>query len=424
MKRISSQLPTFDSNYYQRLREFDMNEMYGKIGGQTRINKLRDDPLAASRSSRFQSEILREGRYGKNIEAVQGTLATAEGDLRSALDILQRVRELGVQGANGTLDKTQMGYLGKEVDQLLGELLTIANTKDQNGNYLFSGTLSRSTPFRTTNGRVPGGEGDLVTSVDYMGNTGRNAAEISEGDVVGINIPGNVAFWAEQQQIYSTVDGTQYRVQRDQTIRIDGAEIHLSPGDTMSAISAKINDADVSVRARIDPVANSLVLESTVPHQIWAEDLGDGTVLQDLGILAPSGGPGGPPGGSHPPLNVSPSARVFGGSIFDMVIGLRNALLAGDGDKVGGAGLRGIENSITNLAGVLGDVGARDARLTTTARRIEYQKPVLVGFESQEHDLDMADAITQLKMLEYSHEAALSSAARALNRPKLLDFLR
>ena len=83
-----------------------------------------------------------------------------------------------------------------------------------------------------------------------------------------------------------------------------------------------------------------------------------------------------------------------------------------------------MESSITNLAGVLGDVGARDARLETTAKRLEYQQPELVRFDSQERDLDMADAITQLKTLEYTHEAALSATARALNRPKLLDFLR
>jgi len=416
MKRISSQLPTYDSNYYTRLREYDMNEMYGKIGGQTRISKLRDDPMAASRSTRFQSEILRNERYGKNVESVRGTIATAEGDLRSAMDVLQRIRELGVQGANGTLDKTQMGYLGQEVDQLLGELLTVANTKDQNGNYLFAGTASRTTPFRLTMGRVAGGDGDKVVSVDYMGNIGRNAAEISEGAQVGINLPGNVAFWAEQQQIYSTVDGSQYRVQRDQSIRIDGTEIHLATGDTLSAVAAKINDASVPVRARVDPVAGSLVLETTVAHQIWAEDLGGGTVLQDLGILAP--------GGSHPPLNVAQSARVFGGSMFDMVIALRNALYEGSSEKVSTAGLRGLESSITNMAGVLGDIGARDNRLEATAKRLEYEKPVLVGFDSQERDLDMADAITQLKTLEYTQEAALSATARALNRPKLLDFLR
>ena len=106
------------------------------------------------------------------------------------------------------------------------------------------------------------------------------------------------------------------------------------------------------------------------------------------------------------------------------MIALRNALYEGSSEKVSTAGLRGLESSITNMAGVLGDIGARDNRLETTAKRLEYEKPVLVGFDSQERDLDMADAITQLKTLEYTQEAALSATARALNRPKLLDFLR
>ena len=87
-------------------------------------------------------------------------------------------------------------------------------------------------PLRSalTMGRVPGGDGDKVVAVDYMGNIGRNAAEISEGAKVGINLPGNVAFWAEQQQIYSTVDGSQYRVSRQQSIRIDGDGDPPCPG--------------------------------------------------------------------------------------------------------------------------------------------------------------------------------------------------
>jgi flagellar hook-associated protein 3 FlgL len=416
MKRISSQLPSLDSSYYQRLREFDMNQMTNKIGAQSRIKDLRDDPLAAARSTRFQSEVTRLERYGKNIQDVRSTLSSAEGNLRSAMDILQRVRELGVQGANGTVDKAQMGYIGDEVNQLLDELLVIANSKDQAGNSLFAGTLSKTTPFRTTQGRVPGGSGDMVVSLDYLGNIGTNSAEISEGAQVDINLPGNVAFWAEQQQIYSTVDASQYRVQGTTAIRIDGAEVRLAPGDTVSAVAAKINDANAPIRARVDSVTNALVLETTLPHQIWAEDLGGGTVLQDLGILSP--------GGSRPPLNVSQSARVFGGSIFDMVMNLRNALYEGSTEKVGSSGLRGLEDSVTNMAGVLGAVGARDARLDTVAKRLDFQQPEMVRFDSQERDLDMSEAITQLRTLETTHEAALASTARVLNRPKLLDFLR
>ena len=73
---------------------------------------------------------------------------------------------------------------------------------------------------------------------------------------------------------------------------------------------------------------------------------------------------------------------------------------------------------------MIGDVGARDNRLDTVAKRLSWQQPELVRFDSQERDLDMADAITQLKTLEATHESALSATARVLNRTKLLDFLR
>ena len=180
-----------------------------------------------------------------------------------------------------------------------------------------------------------------MTSVDYMGNVARSTAEISDGAETGVNLPGAVVFWAEQQQVYSSLDARQYRVQADSTIRIDGAEIRLTTGDTVSAVIAKINEANAPVKARLDPVASSLVIESTIPHQLWMEDIDGGTVLQDLGILAQ--------GSSRPPLNVAGSARVFGGSLFDMVINLRDALLEGSTEKVGSGGLRGIENAITSL---------------------------------------------------------------------------
>ena len=63
MKRISSQLPSMDASYYMRLREWRMNDMQNKIASQSRIKDLRDDPLAAARSVRLQSEIFRTERF-------------------------------------------------------------------------------------------------------------------------------------------------------------------------------------------------------------------------------------------------------------------------------------------------------------------------------------------------------------------------
>ena len=115
MKRISSQLPSYDSSYYLRLREWELNQMNNKVGAQSRIKDLRDDPLAAARSVRLQSAILRSDQFASNVDALRESLTNSEGQLRSAMDVLQRIRELAVQGANGIYDGSQLAYVGEEV---------------------------------------------------------------------------------------------------------------------------------------------------------------------------------------------------------------------------------------------------------------------------------------------------------------------
>ena len=414
MKRISTNLPNYDLSYHLRLREWQMNEAQNKMAAQTRIKDPRNDPLAAGHSTRFQSREARLERYSQNVTRARGELTIAEGNLNSGLDVLQRVRELAVQGANGIYSREQLAYMGDEVNQLLGELLAVANARNGQGNYVFSGHRARTEPFRVHNGRVEGSRGtEVITGVQYVGDIGRGRAEIDELQVSDYTLPGNQVFWAEKQQIFAAQDATDYRVQRNAAIRIDGVQIDLFQGDNVFAIIERINASEAPVKARLDPVNNSLALEGTYPHQIWAEDVGE--VLQDLGVLSRGDG--------VPPLNSADSAAVYGGSVFDMMMHLRGSLYRGDQEAVGGSALRGIDDSIETLTAHLAEIGARDTRLEVAGKRLAWEKPEYTRFDSQERDLDLSQAITELKMLEYTHQATLSTAARIL-RPTLLDFLR
>jgi flagellar hook-associated protein 3 FlgL len=416
MKRISTNLPNYDSSYYLRLREWQMNEVSNKMASQSRIKDLRNDPLAAGHSVRFQSKLARLERFTANITRARGEVALAEGNLRSGLDILQRVRELAVQGANGIYDQKQLAFMGDEINQLLKELITVGNAKNGQGNYIFSGFRARTEPFRVHTGRVEGSQGsEVISSVEYVGDIGLNRAEITEGAEADYTLPGNRVFWAERQQLYSSIDATGYRVQQDSRIRLDGVEIELKEGDNVFAVIDKINASEAPVKARLDPVKNSLALEGTYPHQIWTEDAGEGTVLQDLGLIAR--------GDRSPPLNTADSAAVYGGSVFDMVIHLRNSLYKGDLEAIGGSALRGIDDSVETLTAHLAEIGAKDTRMEATGKRLAWETPEYTRLNSEEVDLDMSQAITELKMLEYTHQAALATAARIL-RPTLLDFLR
>lgn len=416
MKRISTNLPSDNMSYYMRLREWQLNDIQNKMAAQTRIKNLRDDPVAAGHGTRFQSKGLRLERFLTNITQVQGKMALAEGNMRSGLDILHRARELAVQGANGAYTKEQMAYMAQEVDQLLREFLEVANAQDAQGNYLFSGFRSKVEPFRVHTGRVDGSrDTEVITAVQYVGDIGRNNAEVAESALMDFTFPGNRAFWAERQQIYSSVQALEYRVPADSTVRIDGVPVELKQGDNVYAIIDKINASGAPVKARLDPVRSSLALEGTFAHQIWPEDMGGGTVFQDLGVVRPGVG--------SPPLNIAASAGVYGGSIFDMMISLRDSLYSGDVHRIGGAALRGVDEAVESLTANLGELGAKDARLLVTRARLEYERPEYLRFYSQEVDLDITKAVTDLKMLEYTHQAAVGTAARII-RPTLLDFLR
>ncbi|HEB10699.1 MAG TPA: flagellar hook-associated protein 3 [Spirochaetales bacterium] len=418
MRRVSTNQSSIDQRYYMNLQEWRMNQLQNKMSSQSRIKELRDDPLSAGHSTRYQSQITRMRRYSTNIERARGNLALMEGNIHSTVDILQRVRELSVQGANGIYNKQQLTYMAEEVNQLLNEMVKIANARSTEGTTLFSGFMTQIEPFRVHTAKVPGSKGEVISRLDYIGNIGLNMVEISERATMPYGIPGNYAFWAENQQIYSSTEALEYRVQQDSKIRLDGVDISLKEGDNVFAVISKINDSTAPLRARIDPVNNSLVLETTFAHQIWAEDIGGGSVLKDLGIISPGG-----ERSNVPPLNFSDSAMVSGGSIFDMVIYLRDRFYAGDSEAAGGRALKGIDLAINSLTTTLAEVGARDNRLQVTMDKLSYELPEFIKRNSEEVDLDLSEAIMELKMLEYTHKAALGTAARIL-KPTLLDFLR
>jgi flagellar hook-associated protein 3 FlgL len=305
--------------------------------------------------------------------------------------------------------------MATEVNELLNELVQLANARNADGNTMFAGTKTQAEPFRAILGDVRGADGQIITDVQYIGNIERNRTEIAEGAFIDMNFPGNEVFWAENQQVFSTVDATGYQVQEDSTIRIDGVDVQLTQGDNIYAVISKINNSEAAVQARLDPVQSSLVLETTSPHQMWLQDAGDSTVLQDLGVIADGDNP--------PPQNVAASADVFGGSVFDMVINLRDRLYEGDTIDIGGSALRGIDDGLNNVLSNLASLGAKDTRLQTVFTRTEREITQVAEMNSNEVDLDMTRAITDLRMLEYTHQAAIGTAGRILQQT-LLDFLR
>jgi flagellar hook-associated protein 3 FlgL len=109
--------------------------------------------------------------------------------------------------------------------------------------------------------------------------------------------------------------------------------------------------------------------------------------------------------------------------MFDMLINVRDQLAAGNTIDVGGRAIAGIDSALDNVLGRLGELGSYDQRLQISYSRTESLVLETSQRLSQEVDVDMTEAITNLRRLEQTHQAALGAAARII-RPTLLDFLR
>jgi flagellar hook-associated protein 3 FlgL len=109
--------------------------------------------------------------------------------------------------------------------------------------------------------------------------------------------------------------------------------------------------------------------------------------------------------------------------MFDMMISLRDQLAGGETLDIGGRGVAGVTAALDNVLGRLGTLGSLDERLQLAYERTETDIPIITARYSNEVDVEMTEAITQLRMLEFTHQAALGAAARVI-QPTLLDFLR
>jgi flagellar hook-associated protein 3 FlgL len=183
-------MPNDDMQYRLRRKEEELSSIQAKIANQSRIRELRDDPLAASHAVRYSSFINRLERFEKNTLDAREHYEFVNGYLRNANDIMQRVRELAVQGANGVYTQEDTAKMGIEVNELLKELVSIANATGKDGKYLFAGDKAYTMPFRIVEGTVEGLGEESPIRVEYRGAGAERMLEISDQTYSALDIGG------------------------------------------------------------------------------------------------------------------------------------------------------------------------------------------------------------------------------------------
>jgi flagellar hook-associated protein 3 FlgL len=162
----------------------DLAKSQSQIATQRQVLNPSDAPDQAAAISRLKSVISRQDNYSKALDTVQARLDTESTTLTSAGDILVRIKELTVQASNGTQGSVSRLAIATEMKGLRDQLVSLGNSTDPSGNYIFSGSRVKSPAFKTnTDG-----------SDSYQGEQTRMSIQVGDQRALSVNRPATTAF--------------------------------------------------------------------------------------------------------------------------------------------------------------------------------------------------------------------------------------
>jgi len=173
--RASTQMSTVQSN---------LTQTQAQLAQGKQIINASDAPNQAATIQRMKSILSRQESYQSSLNTVKARLQGEDSTLQSVSELLIRAKEVAVQGANDTLNTGDRKALANEMQSLRDQMLSLANTRDSNGNFLFAGSRVKQPAFsETANG-----------SPVYMGDQTHMNVRVSDQQNIPINRTGTDAF--------------------------------------------------------------------------------------------------------------------------------------------------------------------------------------------------------------------------------------
>jgi len=384
-------------NLLQRLQaEIDLTGR--QIASGRRILTPADDPISSARSIELREALSRSRQFDRNASVAVGRLQQGESALSNAGDVLQRIRVLTVQASNASQGNEARNQIAVEIRSQLEQLVKIANQRDGNGAYLFSGTRDDVQPVSQS--------GSTFT---YNGDDGQREIQIGEGRTVPDGDPGSDIF---------------FRVRRGN----GDFQALAGAGNTGSGIVGNGSLVDPTVYDR-----DTYTVTFTSPDTYEVRDSGGALVSTsafDPGDTLAFRGieftiDGAPAAGDS--FTAAPSAYQ---DMFSMISDLADAIdlnVGNDETRVRmsngiNRGLENLDQAIGNLLSSRTEVGARlsvieQQQNTNSANAITFQETL-----ARIEDLDYAEALSRLSQQTGILEAAQKSFLRVQGL-SLFNFL-
>jgi len=367
-----------------------------------RVVRPSDDPAAATRSLSLRESIATLQQYNDNNDFAQSRLQAEEVALISAGDLLQRARELAIQANNATQTNETRAGTAVELQGILDGLLSAANTRDANNEYIFAGYRTAAPPFVQTG-----------SGFSYIGDQGVREIQIGASRQIAIGDSGAAVFFDIANGNGTFATGASQANTGNGIIDI-GSVTDISsyiPDDyTVTFTSASAYDVTV-----IDSSGDAVVV-ATGTHT-------SGQPIEFLGIQAVVTGQ--PATG-----DTFTFANSTGQDVFTTIQGLVTILNTTVTDPSSQAGLNnGISSALANIDQALNNVLQTRSSVGSRLNALDDQLNInsIFQFEAQTslagiEDIDFAEVISRFNQQLVSLEAAQQAFVQ-VQRLSLLNFL-
>ena len=370
-------------NTYSRLTAANnaKTNSLAKLSSGLRINKAGDDAAGLAISEKMRGQVGGLKQAIRNAQDGISLIQTAEGALNETHSILNRMRELAVQAANGTNTNDDRVEIQKEINQLVEEISRIADTTQFNNQNLLDGEFATRFHIGANKGqgmdlKIEGMDAVALGLAENAPGEGATAAVITIDDTSGI----------------LTTDFTSNNL----GIIVNGTEVELESVNVLEGSSENPIDSDDLVNALATDINDELGDDTvTVTFEdgvltIETVDTGSGVSLEFIGDGATALGIAGEATGE------------------DETDGLTNIIDVSNRDAADAA-IATIDKAVAKVSTERSNLGSVQNRLEHTINNLTATAENLSAAESRIRDVDMAE-----EMMEFTKNNILSQAATAM----------
>ena len=257
----------------------NLNKYMNQLSSGKKITRPSDDPVVAMKGMNYRSQLSNIKQYERNIGEVNNWINNADETMHEVTQMLHRMNDLTLQAANGTNSEDDRMNIGKEIDQLVDQMVNLANTR-VNDKYMFNGTDTTGHIDPVTGERTPPFVRNDDGTFTVSENTNDVLIEVSSGVRFKVNSDPTSVFSEEFfNDLQALVDGLNNPDVTDADLEnhLDALETHLNNTlQERAEIGARMN--------RVELIENRLRNQSVNAEQMMSdnEDADTAEVIMNL----------------------------------------------------------------------------------------------------------------------------------------------